>query len=260
MGLDATTYRETWCDVTEVGSVLSLADPALAELTCRSLDFAWIDLEHGALTVRDAQALALAVQSTGCTAHVRLPSCAYESLPAILDCGVDGVVAPLVESAAQARELVRRLWYPPTGRRGYGPRRAGAYGRTPRFWASPAAHVRCTVQIESPAGVDAAGEIAAVDGVDALVVGCADLSLALRTPLSLDAAPLVDACERVADAAADAGVAFGVAAAGDPGQVAALAHRAQFVLTGADVRFYAAGVDDGVRALRRALEGHGAAA
>jgi 2-keto-3-deoxy-L-rhamnonate aldolase RhmA len=246
--------------MTEVGSVLSLADPVLAELTCRSLDFAWIDLEHGALTVRDAQVLTLAVQSTGCTAHVRLPSSACESLPAILDCGVDGIVAPNVESAAQARDLVERLWYPPAGRRGFGPRRAGGFGRTPRFWASPAARVSCTVQIESPGGVDAAHEIAAVDGVDALVVGCADLSLALRTPQALDAAPLVGACERVADAAGAAGAGFGVAAAGDPALVAALARRAQFVLTSADLRLYAAGVDDGVRALRGALEGHGVVA
>jgi 4-hydroxy-2-oxoheptanedioate aldolase len=246
--------------MTEVGSVLSLADPVLAELTCRSLDFAWIDLEPGALTVRDAQALALAVQSTGCAAHVRLPSASCESLAAILDCGVDGIVAPLVETAAQARELVCRLWYPPAGRRGFGPRRAGGFGRTPRFWASDAARVRCTVQIESPDGVEAAAEIAAVDGVDALVVGCADLSLALRCPQALDAPPLVSACERVADAAAQADIGFGIAAGGDPAHVAALARRAQFVLAGADVRLYAAGVDDGIRALRGALEGHGAAA
>jgi 4-hydroxy-2-oxoheptanedioate aldolase len=246
--------------MTEIGSVLSLADPVLAELTCRSLDFAWIDLEHGALTVRDAQGLALAVQSTGCAAHVRLPSSSFESLPAILDSGVDGIVAPLVESAAQARELVCRLWYPPAGSRGFGPRRAGGFGRVPRFWASPAARVSCTVQIESPDGVEAAPEIAAVDGVDALVVGCADLSLALRSPQALDAAPLVAACERVADAAARAGIGFGIAAAGDPLRVATLARRAQFVLTSADVRLYAAGVDDGVRALRDALERHGAVA
>lgn len=246
--------------MTEIGSVLSLADPVLAELTCRSLDFAWIDLEHGALTVRDAQSLTLAVQSTGCTAHVRLPSTSCESLAAILDCGVDGIVAPQVESAAQARELVSRLWYPPAGRRGFGPRRAGGFGRTPRFWASPAARVRCTVQIESPDGVEAAGDIAAVDGVDALIVGCADLSMALRSPQALDAGPLVAACERVADAAAEAGIGFGIAAAGDPREVAALAWRAEFVLTSADVRLYAAGVDDGIGALRGALEGHGAAA
>jgi 4-hydroxy-2-oxoheptanedioate aldolase len=165
-----------------------------------------------------------------------------------------------VESAAQARELVARLWYPPAGSRGFGPRRAGGFGRTPRFWASPAARVRCTVQIESPDGVDAAAEIAAVDGVDALIVGCADLSLALRSPQALDAAPLVRACERVADAAAATGIAFGVAAAGAPELVAALARRASFVLTSADVRLYAAGVDDGVRALRGALEGHSAVA
>jgi 2-keto-3-deoxy-L-rhamnonate aldolase RhmA len=246
--------------MTAIGSVLSLPDPVLAELTCRSLDFAWIDLEHGALSVRDAQALTLAAQSTGCEAHVRLASAGSEALPAILDAGVDGIVAPQVESAREARELVQRLWYPPAGRRGFGPRRAGGFGRTSEFWASPAARVRCTVQIESPAAVDAARSIAAVPGVDALVVGCADLSLALRCPQALDAPPLASACERVADAAAEAGIAFGVAASGSPDAIAALAGRAEFVLTSADVRLYAAGVDAGVRALREAMEAQRAAA
>jgi 4-hydroxy-2-oxoheptanedioate aldolase len=243
-----------------IGSVLSLADPVLAELTCRALDFAWIDLEHGALTVRDAQALALAAQSTGCEAHVRLAAAESEILPALLDAGVDGVVAPHVESAAEAAALVRRLWYPPAGSRGYGPRRAGGFGRTPEFWASPAARIRCTIQIESPAAVEAARAIAAVPGIDALVVGCGDLSLALGCPQALDAPPLAAACGRVADAASAAGIGFGVAASGAPEAIAALAGRADFVLTSADVRLFAAGVDAGIRDLREALEARRAAA
>jgi 4-hydroxy-2-oxoheptanedioate aldolase len=245
----------------EVGSVLSLPDPILAELTCRSLDFAWIDLEHGALSVRDAQALTLAVQSTGCTAHVRLASAASDALPALLDAGIDGVVAPRVDSADEARALVQRLWYPPAGGRGFGPRRAGNFGRARAFWRSPASHVRCTVQIESVEGVAAAAEIAAVDGVDALVLGCADLSLALGAPLELDTPELAAACRRVAGAAAERGIAFGLAAAGQPHELAALAAgRATFVLAGADVRLYAAGVDQAIGALREALEVDGAAA
>jgi 4-hydroxy-2-oxoheptanedioate aldolase len=241
--------------MTRVGTVLSLPDPVLAELACRALDFAWIDLEHGALSARDAQVLALAVQSTGADAYVRLPSCRTELLPAILDAGVDGVVAPRVDTPGEAAALATRLAYPPAGSRGFGPRRAGGYGRIPGYASSSAARVRCLLQIESEAGVAAAGEIAAVAGVDGLVLGCADLSLELGMPQRLDAPELVLAAERVADACAAAGIAFGVAGSGDARGLAALAAgRAEAVVLGADVRLYAGGVDVPVEELRRALE------
>jgi 4-hydroxy-2-oxoheptanedioate aldolase len=235
--------------------VISLPDVALAELAGAALDFAWIDLEHGALSVRDAQALAIALTAAGCEAHVRLPSAASELLGPVLDAGVDGVVAPRVDDAATARRMVRRLRYPPAGTRGYGPRRAGAYGR------AAAEGVACTVQIESPAGVDAAAEIAAVDGVDAIVLGCADLSLALDAPGDLSARALAAAVDRVAAAATAAGRRFGLAAGGAFEDVAALADgRADDVVFSADVRLYSGAIDAAMDTLTAALEAGRAAA
>jgi 2-keto-3-deoxy-L-rhamnonate aldolase RhmA len=247
--------------MTRVGTVLSLSDPVLAELACRSLDFAWIDLEHGALSARDAQVLALAIQSTGADAYVRLPSSRAELLTAVLDAGVDGIVAPRVESAAEAADLVRRLDYPPAGSRGFGPRRAGGFGRIPGYASSSAARVRCLLQIESRAGLAAVGEIAATRGVDAVVLGCADLAFELGAPGRLDSPELALAAERVADAAQRAGVGFGIAGPGDPDGLASLAAgRAESVVLGADVRLYASGVDAPVERLREALEAVRAAA
>jgi 4-hydroxy-2-oxoheptanedioate aldolase len=115
--------------------------------------------------------------------------------------------------------------------------------------------VRCLLQIESEAGVEAAAEIAATPGVDALVLGCADLALELGVPGRLDAPELALAAERVADAAACAGVGFGIAGPGDPEGLAALAAgRAESIVLGADVRLYASGVDGPVERLREALE------
>lgn len=234
--------------MTRVGTVLSLADVALAELTGSALDFAWIDLEHGALGVRDAQALAIALAAAGCAAHARVPSADSELIGPLLDAGVDGIVAPRVEDAETARRLTRRLAYPPAGRRGFGPRRAGGYGRTPAFWASDG--VTCTAQIESPAGVESAREIAEVEGIDALVVGCADLSLALDAPSELGDPALRDAVAEVAAACEATGTAFGLAAGGDADGIAALAGgRAEIVVYSADVRLYSGAVDAAVRAL-----------
>lgn len=236
--------------MTRVGTVISLADVALAEMAGSSLDFAWIDLEHGALGVRDAQALAIALAAAGCAAHARVPSVDSELVGPLLDAGIGGIVAPRVEDVAAARRLTRRLAYPPAGGRGYGPRRAGGYGRTPAFWASGTARVACTAQIESVAGVEACREIAAVEGLDALVVGCADLSLAIDAPNELSDPVLREAVAEVAAACEAAGISFGLAAGGDADDIAALsAGRAAIVVYSADVRLYSGAVDAAVRAL-----------
>jgi 4-hydroxy-2-oxoheptanedioate aldolase len=241
--------------MTRIGTVISLPDIALAELAGAALDFAWIDLEHGALSLRDAQALAIALAAAGCEAHVRLPGSDSELLGPVLDAGVDGVVAPRVDDADAARRMVRRLRYPPAGTRGFGPRRAGAYGRA----ASDA--VACSVQIESPAGVDAAAEIAAVEGVDAIVLGCSDLSMALDAPGDLSGRALAAAVDHVAAAAARAGARFGVAAGGPREEVAALAAgRADHVVFSADVRLYSGAIDAAMETLTTALEDARAAA
>jgi 4-hydroxy-2-oxoheptanedioate aldolase len=243
--------------VPRIGTAMSLPDVALAELAADGLDLAWIDLEHGAIGLADVLPLAVALRAAGCEAHVRLPDAGFARLGPVLDAGVDGVVAPGVECADDVFALVSRLRYPPVGNRGYGPRRASRYGRQARPWE--AAQVSCAVQIESPAGVDAADEIAAVDGVDTVVVGCADLSLALGAPQDLASTELRAAVERTAEAARAAGCRFGLAAAGRPDLVAALAPPGTaLVIYGADVRLYAAGVDAAVAALRRALDGAGA--
>lgn len=241
----------------EIGTVLSLPGAALAELAGSALDFAWIDLEHGALGLGDVQDMAVGLAAAGCAAHVRLPSGEAQSLAAIADCGVEGVVVPRVESALEARAVVARLRYPPVGTRGFGPRRAARHGRTRAFWAAPESRVQCTVQIESPAGVAAAAEIAAVDGVDALVVGCSDLSLELDTPQDLRAPVLREAVDQVATATSLAGVRFGLAASGEMDAIVGLAAtRPDLLVYGTDARIYSAAID----AAAESLEHIGAAA
>jgi 4-hydroxy-2-oxoheptanedioate aldolase len=241
--------------VTRLGTVLSVPDAALAESVAAAFDLVWLDLEHGALTVADVQSLAIAVQGAGREAHVRLPRWDSDLVTAVIDAGVDGVVAPRVESAADTAALVQRLRYPPAGSRGYGPRRAGAYGRA----GAPA--VACTVQVETVEGVAEADAIAGVEGVDAVVVGCGDLALALGLEPGHDSPHLRDAVRHVARAAAGAGIAFGVAAGGPPAQVAAVAGgRPDLVVYSVDVRLYARAVDGAAQALAEALEEAHAAA
>jgi 2-keto-3-deoxy-L-rhamnonate aldolase RhmA len=229
---------------TLLGTVLTLPEVALAELLAEPLDFIWIDLEHGALDAGNVPPLAVAARAAGCAALVRLAS--SDRVPAILDAGVDGVVAPRVESAAEARRLADRLRHPPRGSRGFAARRASGYGRR-----GHAADPLLVAQIESAAGVDAAEEIAGVDGVDALVVGCADLALALDGTLEPASARVREAISHVQDAAEAAGIASGVAGPDDPGLLQELAaDRSTLLVCAADVRIYARAVDELVERLR----------
>jgi len=231
-----------------VGTVVSVPDAALTELLCERFDFVWIDLEHGQLGPREAQVMAIAARAAGCAALARLPHAGTELLPALLDAGVDGVVAPRVDDAAAAERLVERLGYPPAGSRGVAPRRASSYGRA-HHGPDPA----CVVQIESARAVGQADAIAAVHGVDALVVGCSDLARDLGIPGRLGDPGLVEAVRAVQQAASNAGLASGIAAPTARALAALRGGRSTLVVYSSDVRIYARAVDDAVAGLARVL-------
>jgi 4-hydroxy-2-oxoheptanedioate aldolase len=206
------------------GTVLSLPGAVVAELVARHFDVVWIDLEHGALSVRDVQDAVIAVQGSGAEALVRMPLGA--AVAPVLDAGADGVVVPRVESVEQAARAVACLHLAPTGTRGYGPRRLAI-----RPLGQPPA---CVVQIETMQGVEHADAIAQTPGVDAVVVGCADLTHELGAPLCFDSVGLRAAMDAVGDAAIAAGVVFGVAGLPDP----FVPDAARLVIASCDVRIF----------------------
>jgi 2-keto-3-deoxy-L-rhamnonate aldolase RhmA len=235
--------------MTRLGTVLTLPDVVLAEAIGTAFDLVWIDLEHGAVAPRDVPALAIALRAAGCEAHVRLASARGDDLAPVADAGVDGIVVPGAETAAELESVLARLDYPPRGRRGYGPRRAGGYGRLAGLPPRP----DCTVQIETPGAVAAAAEIARAPGVDALVVGTSDLAMALTGDVALDGAALREAVAAVERAARAAGIAFGVAGGGDPARLAGLCATPPALLVhSVDVRLVAAAADAAAAALRGA--------
>lgn len=235
--------------MTRVGTVLSLPDVVLAELIGEAFDLAWLDLEHGALAIGDVAPLAIGLRAARCEAHVRVPTAWSDVLPAAMDAGVDGIVIPGAEDAQALAAALERFDYPPAGRRGYGPRRTGSYGREPLPFR-PA----CTVQVESPAAVADADAIASVPGVDALVVGCADLAMALHGEVVADTEELRAAVAEVERAAAAAGVAFGIAGA-PPAAIPELCTRPpQLVVHSVDVRLIARAADAAAAAARSSLQ------
>ncbi|MBS1881390.1 MAG: hypothetical protein JSS97_00360 [Actinobacteria bacterium] len=233
-----------------IGTVITLPGAALAELLAEPFDLVWIDLEHGALGPRDAQDLMIGIQAAGTQALVRMPADAYHSMTAMLDAGADGVVLADVRDAAVASAAVERIKHPPDGIRGWGPRRLTSRGRR-SLGNLPALSIG--VQIESAEGLRNAAAIAAVPGVDAMIVGTADLSFSLGAPLDTRTSEMSSALATVRAAARGAGVAYGVAGAVDRLPPEALAE-VDVLVHSTDARLCADAVDTTVTRLRAACE------
>jgi 4-hydroxy-2-oxoheptanedioate aldolase len=224
-----------------LGTVVSSPDPVLGERIAQSFDFVWIDFEHSALGVREAQMLAIAAKAGGAAALVRVARWDSELLAAVLDAGVDGIVSPKLESARDAERLVDAMRYPPDGRRGFAPRRASG-GMAMRRAGPP--DIACLVQIETRRGIANADAIAAVDGVDGLVVGTADLSFDLGSPLNLGSPELASAIAAVRDAAIRSQKAWGVAVGDLPVWADDLrADGASLLVFSSDARIYSEAVE-----------------
>lgn len=188
-----------------VGSWISLADPAVAEMTAGlDFDFALVDMEHAPSSFETVTDLTRGVDAAeGDTATVaRVPWNDHVAIKRVLDVGVDGVMVPMVGSAAEAREFVEATRYPPEGIRGVAAARAADYGLSFEAYVDRANEETLTIgQIETTAGLENVEEIVAVDGLDALFVGPADLSTAVGAFGEYESDVFLDAVERVLDAA-----------------------------------------------------------
>jgi 2-keto-3-deoxy-L-rhamnonate aldolase RhmA len=143
-------------------------------------DWLFLDLEHGMLTLDACSQIAIAALDAGITPIVRVPERQYDMAARALDGGCWGVVMPHVDTADEAREMVDHLRYPPEGHRSSG-------GMLPHLGyramnSAEAARIingelLLVAMVETPTSVANAEAIAAVPGIDGLLIGSNDLSL-----------------------------------------------------------------------------------
>ncbi len=189
----------------------SLGHPQLTEMICGAgVDFVGIDMEHTTISHEQARDMTIAAQSLGALALPRVPSHEPSTIRRLLDSGADGIIAPVVESRAQVDALVEAMKYPPVGRRGYGVSRAQGYGADFDAYTSSWNEVSSLiVQIETMAGVEAAGEIVSHPEVDGVIVGPYDISGSLGIPGRIDDPAVTEASARVAAACETSGKSCG---------------------------------------------------
>ncbi|KRB10810.1 HpcH/HpaI aldolase family protein [Achromobacter mucicolens] len=190
-----------------------LPSPAIVEMCAYAgFDFIILDNEHGSADLGMTEHMLRAARATGIVPIVR---CFEHDLPRILDMGASAVQVPMVETAEQARRLAGMIHYPPVGRRGsaFSTRAAGygAFGGAGHTQRSNDG-IGFIAMIETPEAIAAAGEIAAVDGVDAVFIGPNDLAHAMGHGSDWNAEPVQRAIEAGLRAIAGAGKCSGIIA------------------------------------------------
>ncbi|MEP7222864.1 MAG: HpcH/HpaI aldolase/citrate lyase family protein [Novosphingobium sp.] len=168
----------------QVGLWSALGSSVCAEL-CAAGDFDWmlIDAEHGVNDVASVLPQLQAIAAYRTQAIVRLPEGEVALIKRYLDIGAQNLMIPMVESADDARRIAAAVAYAPVGVRGLATMtRAARWSRMPDYVAQARDHICLIAQIESVAGINNLEEIAAVDGIDSLFFGPADLAASMGLP------------------------------------------------------------------------------
>lgn len=210
------------------------------------LDWLLIDTEHAPNDLRTVLAQLQAIDAYPIWPVVRLPSDDPATIKQFLDIGVPSLMIPMVESADQARSIVRAVRYPPEGIRGVGSAlgRASRWNRDSSYLAEADGMVTVIVQVESRRGLSGAAEIAAVDGVDGVFFGPADLAASLGFLGQQEHPEVVEAVESGIESVTSLGVPAGVNAISDPMVERYVERGCSFVLVGSDVALLARGSEE----------------
>lgn len=197
------------------GLWLAMAHPTAAEIAANAgFDWCLIDAEHGPNDIPGILSQLHALAGGTCEVCVRVPSGDPHFIKQVLDLGVQTLLVPMVETAEQARNLVRAIRYPTAGIRGVGAAqsRATQYGKIFDYYATADEEICLIVQIESRVALNNIEEIAAVDGVNGLFLGPADLAASLGYLGTPSASVVTEALEDAAARIVASGKALGVIA------------------------------------------------
>lgn len=216
-------------------------------------DFMFIDLEHGTIPLDMAAQMALAGLDAGISGIVRVPRGQYDMATRLLDNGALGIVIPHVDTAGEAREIVSALKYPPMGHRSIGPtpQLAGYSLDKAETGRVMNASTLVAVMLESPQAIENAEAIAAVEGIDVLMIGTSDLTAEMGIPGELTDDRVVQAYKRLIAACAAHGKWPGMGGIYDePLMQRYIRMGARFLLSGADLAFMTASANARSRFLR----------
>lgn len=175
-------------------------------------DVVWLDMEHRHYSYQVIDPISLACRETGMDLMVRIRKIGYTSMMCPLEFGANGVMVPHCRSAEEARQWADWMKYPPAGKRGF-----DNAGVDADFTLSdPLEYMKhaneetfLVLQVEDREAVDCIDDILAVEGVDLIFIGPADLTISYGVPMQRDHPVVQRAMDRVANAVAKAGKWWG---------------------------------------------------
>ncbi|WP_373512930.1 HpcH/HpaI aldolase/citrate lyase family protein [Persicitalea sp.] len=234
------------------GCWLNLGSSLTAEIVGLSgFDWVLIDLEHGAGTEKDVLAQLQALESTPAGVVVRVESAESQRIHRVLDMGAEGIMCPKVNTAEEAQQVVSGLHYPPHGHRGVAKMvRATQFAQNfDEYYQNSRENLLGVVQIETAEALNHLDEIAALDGVDVLFIGPADLTMELGIFGQFDHPKLKDAVQKIIAAAQKAGKSTGILFFNPEEYQNYHQQGIRFIACGADATFVANGARDMARKL-----------
>ena len=210
-----------------------------------------VDMQHGVIDYQVMVAMLQALSTTPVVPIVRVPWLEAGALMKALDAGAYGLICPMVNTREDAQRLVAWTRYAPQGTRSYGPIRALLYGGADYLQHANDAIVRFAM-IETAQALDNLDDILSVEGLDAIYIGPADLSLALGCTPAFDAVDpkVAQAIDHILARATAHGVMAGIHN-GSPGfALERVAKGFRFVTVGSDAGLMATGARQIVAAMR----------
>jgi 2-keto-3-deoxy-L-rhamnonate aldolase RhmA len=219
-------------------------DVAIIARNC-GYDWMFIDMEHGSFDLDVVAQISVAALAAGIAPVVRVPGHEHYHATRVLDSGALGVIVPHVDTPEQARRVAEQCRFPPSGRR-------SIPGGLPQlgFQALPVAEAMATVDaatllvvmLETEEAIANADAIAAVEGIDVLLIGSSDLCADMGIPGQFDHPRLHDAYDEVIAAARRRDKHVGMGGVYDERIMAQIIGKgARFVMGGSDLAFMMAG-------------------
>ncbi|KAF2731177.1 Phosphoenolpyruvate/pyruvate domain-containing protein [Polyplosphaeria fusca] len=178
------------------------------------VDWICVDTEHGNIDDGQMHEAVAAIAATGVSPIVRIAANEAWMVKRALDAGAHGIVVPLIYTVDDAKRLVESAKFPPQGKRGFGsPFSPQTFTNEPltHYLLNANASLQTILQIETASALEHVEEIAAINGVDCLLIGPFDLGNNIGHPIleGMDK-ELVDAIDRIKEAAHAKGKKVGI--------------------------------------------------
>ncbi|MEM1607597.1 MAG: aldolase/citrate lyase family protein [Candidatus Bathyarchaeia archaeon] len=234
-----------------LGAVISTPEPDIAEfMSTLGFDWFWIDMEHCPLEIKSVQTILQAIRGSGVASLVRVPWNDPVYIKRVLDLGPDGVIIPWVNNRVEAENAVKYCMYPPKGIRGCGPRRPVWFRGFTEYVTKADEEVVIAVQIETKEAVEKIKDIVSVKGLDATIIGPADLSASLGFLGHPENPAVAEAIRTVLEAHKGTSVTPGIFS-GINNVERYLEMGFKLICVGSDLDFLAAGAKEALRKVKK---------